>query len=312
MMDCLENLLGLLKWVHLDKRLNLNFPFEHHGQRVRVLGGRASPISASGGIEGHQIGQTHFNFLRGIANDRQMSARVEQAERCLLAGGCPTGFENLEADPVSAALPGEGPHGRLHICALAGVQCQYCAVRRGEFQSVRVNIDCYHCCANRSRNLHSEPPDPAGSDKHRNIVGVKTGTANCLIRSSDSVRNDRKHRQSESLGKFFRYRAQATCRHSYVGRKASIGIIARHKLFPADGRAPAAAGIAIATRNYSRYNDGTPGPVSSVFPGQHDTARDFMSQDQRQCVAGGNAFVSKSNVSVANTAACYLDYHFVR
>src|ERR1035437_3531989 len=37
-----------------------------------------------------------------------------------------------------------------------------------------------------------------------------------------------------------------------------------------------------------------------------------MSQDQRQRVARGNALVSKSNVSVANTAAYYLDYHFVR
>ena len=111
MMDCIENLLGLLKWVHLDKRLNMNSSFEHHGQRVRVLIGRASPISASGGIESHQIGQAHFNFLRGIPNDRQMSTRVEQAERCLLAGGAPAGFENLEADAAPVALPGERPHG---------------------------------------------------------------------------------------------------------------------------------------------------------------------------------------------------------
>ena len=110
-MDCLENLLGLLEWIYLDKWLNVNFPFKHHAQRVRVQIGRTSPISASGGIEGHQIGQTHFNFLRGIADDRQVSARVEQAERSLLAGGRPAGFEDLEADAAPAALPGERPHG---------------------------------------------------------------------------------------------------------------------------------------------------------------------------------------------------------
>ena len=107
MMDRLENLLGLLEWVDLDKRLNVNFSFEHHGQRVRVLIGRASPIPASGGIKGHQVRQAHFNFLRGIPNDRQVSTRVEQAERSLLAGGRPASFEDLEADPASAALPGE-------------------------------------------------------------------------------------------------------------------------------------------------------------------------------------------------------------
>jgi len=110
-MDCLENLLGLLEWMYLDKGLKVNFSFEHHGQRVRVLTGRASPISASGGIEGHQIGQAHLNFLCAIPNDRQVSARVEQAERSLLAGGRPAGFEDLEADPVPPALPGERPHG---------------------------------------------------------------------------------------------------------------------------------------------------------------------------------------------------------
>jgi hypothetical protein len=92
-----------------------------------------------------------------------------------------------------------------------------------------------------------------------------------------------------------------------VGRKSSISIIARHKLFPANGRTPATAGIAIAARNYSRHNDRAPDPVSSLLSGQHDTAGDFMSQDQRQRVAGGNALVSKSNVSVANTAAYYFD-----
>jgi len=180
MMDRLENLLGLLEWVHLDKRLNMNFSFEDHGQRVRVLTGRASPISTSGGIEGHQIGQTHFNFLRRIPNDREVSTRVEQAERSLLAGGRPAGFENLEADPVPAALPGERPHGRFHICALAGVQCESRTVRRGKLQPVRVNIDCHDCCAKCSGNLHSERPDPTDSDEHRDFVGVKTGTANCL------------------------------------------------------------------------------------------------------------------------------------
>jgi len=110
MMNCLENLLGLLEWVHLNKRLNLNFSFEHHGERVRVLIWRAAPISASGGVEGHQIGQTQLNFLRGVPNDRQVSTRVEQAERSLLAIDRTAGFENLEADPVPAALLGEGPH----------------------------------------------------------------------------------------------------------------------------------------------------------------------------------------------------------
>lgn len=266
MMDCLENLLGLLEWVHLDKRLNMNFPFEHHGQRVRVLIGWASPISASGGIEGHQIGQAHFNFLRGVPNDRQVSARVEQVERSLLTGGRPAGFEDIEADPTPAALPGKGPHGRLHIRALAGVQCQRGTVRRGKFQPVRVNIDGHDGRAKRSGNLHSEPPDPTGSDKHRDFAGVKTGTANCLIRGCDCVGDDRQHRQGESLGKFFGYRAQATCRYPYVGRKSSIGIIARHELFAADGRTPAAAGIAIAARNYGRHNDRAPDPVSSVLP----------------------------------------------
>ena len=121
MMDRLENLLGFLERVHLDKRLNVNFSFEHHGQGVWVLIGRASPISPGGGIEGHQIRQTHFNFLRGVADDRQVCSRIEQAEGGLLAGGRPAGFENLEADAAPAALFGEGPHGRLYIGALAGV-----------------------------------------------------------------------------------------------------------------------------------------------------------------------------------------------
>ena len=176
MMDCLENLRGLLEWVYLDKRLDLNFSFEHHGQRVRVLVGRASPISASGGIKGHQIRQTHFNFLRGIPNDRQVSTRVEQAERSLLAGGRPAGFESLEADPVPAALLSERPHSRLHVGALAGVQCQCSTVRRSKLQPVRVNVDCHDYCAKRSANLHSEPTDPADSDEHRDVVGVKTET----------------------------------------------------------------------------------------------------------------------------------------
>jgi len=111
MMDRLENLLALLEWVHLDKRLNLNFSFEHHCQRVRVLIWRASPISASGGIKGHQIGQTQFDFLRCVPNDRQVSTRVEQAKRSLLTGGRSAGFEDLEANSVPAALLGEGPHG---------------------------------------------------------------------------------------------------------------------------------------------------------------------------------------------------------
>jgi hypothetical protein len=79
MMDSFENLLALLEWVHLDKRLNLNFSFKYQGERVRVLSGRASPISTSCGIKGHQIGQTQFNFLRGVPNDRQVGTRVEQA-----------------------------------------------------------------------------------------------------------------------------------------------------------------------------------------------------------------------------------------
>ena len=110
MMSCLEDLLGLFEWVHLDKRLKLDFSFEHHGEHVRVLIWRASPISASCGIKGHQIGQTQFNFLRGVPNDRQVSTRVKQAERSLLAIDRPAGFEDLEADPVPAALLGEGPH----------------------------------------------------------------------------------------------------------------------------------------------------------------------------------------------------------
>ena len=110
MMNCLENLLSLLEWVHLDKRLNVNFPFEHHGQRVRVLSGRTAPISTSGGIEGHQIRQTHFNFLRCIPNDRQVSAGVEQTERSLLASGRPAGFEDLDADSAPSALFNERPH----------------------------------------------------------------------------------------------------------------------------------------------------------------------------------------------------------
>ena len=252
MMDCLENLLGLLERVHLDKRLNVNFPFEHHGQRVRVLVGRASPISARGGIESHQIGQAHFNFLRCIPNDRQMSTRIEQAERGLLAGGRPAGLENLEANAVPAALPGERPHGGLHICALAGVQRQCGAVRRGKFQSVRINIDCYRCCAKRSGNLYSEHPDPPDSDEHCNIIGVKTGPANGLVRSRDCVRHNRQHGQGKSLGKFFWYPAQAARRYPHVGCKSPISIIARHKLFPANGRTPVPASIAIAARDYSR------------------------------------------------------------
>jgi hypothetical protein len=290
----------------------LNFSFEHHGQRIRVLIGRASPISASGGIEGHQIGQAHFHFLCGIPDDRQMSARVEQGERSLLAGGRPAGFEDLEADPVPATLLGERPHGRLHIRAFAGIQCQCSTVRRGKLQSVSVNIDGHDRCAKGSGNLHSEPSDSTDSDKHRDFTGVKTGTANRFIRSRDCVGDDRQHRQGESLGKLFGYWAQATCRYPYVGRKSSIGIIARHELFAADGRTPAAAGIAIAARNYGRHNNAASDPPSRLLPGQHDTTGDFMSEDQRQRVAGGNALVSKSNVSVANTAAYYLDYHFVR
>ena len=111
MMDRLENLLGILEWVHLDKRLNVNFSFEHHGQRVRVLIGRAAPISASRGIKGHQIRHAHFKLLRGVPNDRQVSPRVEQAERHLLAGDGPAGFEDLEADPTPFALLGERPNG---------------------------------------------------------------------------------------------------------------------------------------------------------------------------------------------------------
>ena len=111
MMDSFENLLALIEWVHLYKRLNLNFSFEHHGERVQVLIWRASPISASCSVKGHQIGQTQFNFLRGVPNDRQVSTRVEKAERSLLAIDRPAGFKDLEADPVPAALLGEGPHG---------------------------------------------------------------------------------------------------------------------------------------------------------------------------------------------------------
>ena len=107
MMDSFENLLALIEWVHLYKRLNLNFSFEHHGERVRVPIGRASPISSSGGIEGHQIGQAHFDFLRGVSHDGEVSARVEQAEGSLLAGGRPAGFEDLEAEPAPAALFGK-------------------------------------------------------------------------------------------------------------------------------------------------------------------------------------------------------------
>jgi hypothetical protein len=62
-----------------------------------------------------------------------------------------------------------------------------------------------------------------------------------------------------------------------VGCKSSIGIVARHELFAADGGTPAAAGIAIAARNYGRHNDRAPNPISSVLSGQHDAAGDFMS-----------------------------------
>ena len=140
-------------------------------------------------------------------------------------------------------------------------------MRRGKLETVRVNVDCDDGCAKPCGNLHSETADPTGSDKYRDVLGAKTGAANGLMRSRDRVRDDRQHRQGESFGKFFRYRAQATCRYPYVGRKSSIGIIARHELFAADGRTPAAAGIAIAARNYGRHNDRAPDPASSVLPG---------------------------------------------
>jgi hypothetical protein len=97
-----------------------------------------------------------------------------------------------------------------------------------------------------------------------------------------------------------------------VGRKSSIGIIARHELFAADGRTLAAAGIASTARNYRRHNDTASDPVSSVIPGQHDSASDFMSQNQGQRVAGRNTLVSESNVGMANAAACYPNDRFVR
>lgn len=110
MMDRLKNLLSLLERMYLDKRPNLNFSFEHQGQRVGVLSGRTSPISTSSGIEGHQIREAYFDCPRGIANDGQVSPGVEQAERSLLPGRRPAGFEDLEPDTAPAALLGERPY----------------------------------------------------------------------------------------------------------------------------------------------------------------------------------------------------------
>jgi hypothetical protein len=49
-----------------------------------------------------------------------------------------------------------------------------------------------------------------------------------------------------------------------------------------------------------------------VLSGPHDATGNFMSEDQRQRVACGNALIGKSDVSVANPAAYYFDDHFVR
>ena len=105
-----EELRQFIERVQLDVRRDRHFAVEHEFQCGRIFLRSTSPVTAGRRVEGHQIGEPHFDFVGSEADDGEIRAEVEQTERGLLAGGA--GEEGIFIE-----VTGEGVQVEVHIVA---------------------------------------------------------------------------------------------------------------------------------------------------------------------------------------------------
>lgn len=88
-----------------------------------------------------------------------------------------------------------------------------------------------------------------------------------------------------------------------MGGEATITIITRHELPPADRRSPGLARRTRSAGNYGGNDDGSPEPRRSSFSGSHYFSGDFVPQHEREGVASGHTIKREADVCVAHAAA---------
>jgi hypothetical protein len=94
--------------------------------------------------------------------------------------------------------------------------------------------------------------------------------------------------------------------------KATVAIVAWHKLLATDGHSPRTASSTRSTGNDGRNNHGLSKPLLIVFPRGGNPPGDFMPQNQGKWMPRGHPFEGKTYIRVTNTAARNLHHNFLR
>jgi hypothetical protein len=94
--------------------------------------------------------------------------------------------------------------------------------------------------------------------------------------------------------------------------KATVTVIARHELLPADGGSARTAGWASSAGNHGGNNHGSPEPTTGVFADCDDPPGDFVPQDKWKGMARWHTIERKPDIGVTDAAARNLDNNFVR
>jgi hypothetical protein len=94
-----------------------------------------------------------------------------------------------------------------------------------------------------------------------------------------------------------------------VSCKASVTVVARHELLPANRWVAGSARSTVSARDHGRNNYAAAFPLRSALAHCHNAARDFVSESEWERDTRGYAVESEADIGMADTAAGDLYYH---
>ena len=95
-------------------------------------------------------------------------------------------------------------------------------------------------------------------------------------------------------------------------RKATIAVVARHELLPADCRLDSATGTTVAAGDHSRNDYVATLPLTCARAGRRNAARDFVSESKWKRSTRRYSVESETDIGMAYAATDNLYHHLAR
>ena len=255
---------------------------QDQSQCSRILLRRTTPVTASSGIESHEVGESQVHFLGRETDHSQVPSVIKQPEGDGLTGWRATRLKYLQPDALATRLLREGTHRGFQFFLVdgTGVQGQGCAVLGNHVEPGPVDVNRHNCGAEGSGDLHTESAHTSHANKHSNVVGPKSRPPYRFIWGSDSVGYDGQKIEGNAERQMFGYGTKPSCGNTNMSRKASVAVVARHELPSADRGPTSPARSTVSAGNHGRNDYVATLPLADTLTCRHDAARDFVPESE--------------------------------